>query len=213
MQNVCFRVKKNYLDTDICWARRGEFTCGQIERMHLHWHAFRDAVPACDDPENDVEIEMIFVADSFYLEDISQIQLLNAQTNEVIFDSVADHLLFYALYADEVVGFEVDLCVSRDFDYLIQVSDGFGLDGFQDGSLTVFVDGQEFAVVDSSDGRFGTISITIPGEQSSPVPAPTSQPTISNQPTETNCFPQRDSLRDCITDQSCAICKIMFEVS
>lgn len=202
----------NYLDTDLCWARRGEFTCGQIERMHLHWHLFRDAVPACDNPEDFMEIELIFVADSSYLEDISQILLRNIQTNEVIFDSVADHLLFYALYADEVVGFEADLCVSRNFDYRIEVSDGFGTDGFVDGSLTIFVDGQEFGVLDSSNGPFESFSFTVPGEQSSPVPAPTSRPSATSRPTtEQSCIVSRDLLRACITDQSCASCKIMIE--
>ena len=178
--------------------------------MHLHWNVFRDAVPACENPDLFMEIEMIFVADSLYLSDISQVRLLNIQTNEVIFDSVADHLLFYALYADEVVGFEVDLCVSREFDYLVEVSDGFGTDGFVDGSLTIFVDGQQFGVVDRSSGRFETLSFTIQGNQSSPFPAPTSQPTLTQQSTEASCNPPRDALLGCIS-QDCAICKINIE--
>ena len=177
----------NYLDDDLCYDRRGEFTCGQIERMHLHWELFRNAVTTCADPVNEVEIELVFVVDTYYVDDITQIVLVNDDTEQVLFDSVDDHLLAYALYSDEISTLEIDLCVPRNQNYAVGLVDINGSDGFADGSLSIYLDGVLFRTIDSSDGDFGNgrffdipasaTTYTPPAPTPRPTPIPSSRPT------------------------------------
>ena len=96
----------NYISDESCYEGKGEFTCGQIERMNLQWELYRDRVEKCD-AEIEIEIEIFIKFDKiwhiyenlFYLED---------EEGRVIFNSTRDHLACaVAKFQDALL---VDLC-------------------------------------------------------------------------------------------------------
>lgn len=176
----------NLLDQNSCWEERGEFTCQQIERMYRQWLLFRDPViTACEDPVQAAEIELVFVIDERYVEDQVTI-VLYAQNGDELFNSFSDHLAVFNNYPDMTV-FEVDLCVPRNEEYLLVVRDNVAGDGFTNGILNIYVEGQ---LGETLQGNFSeSLSTTIQFPErtytpsTSPSQAPSNAPTISSVPT------------------------------
>ena len=110
----------NYLDKNLCFELRGEFTCNQVERMFKEWLLFRDRVSSCEDPTTHGELELIFSVDEDYLRDIFDI-ILVTEDNQIIFDTYNDHLFSFAIFQD-VYTMEVDLCLPRDQLYQLYVT-------------------------------------------------------------------------------------------
>jgi hypothetical protein len=77
----------NYLDNEQCFEDRGEFTCGQRERMIMQWALYREQVDSCGSSEMEIEILIRFGdqysnENAFYLEDAN---------GYVIFNSTSDY--------------------------------------------------------------------------------------------------------------------------
>lgn len=164
----------NYVDNERCQEEQGEFTCGQISRMYRHWLLFRDLVNTCEDP-GDMQIEVVVEKDISYVEDT--LILLEDERGEVLFNSVADQLVAGAIFEQEA--FLFDLCVPREESYVLSVLDR-SRNGFQDGSVEVYVDR---GLVANVTGDFGLgVTVTIEARD---VPTPTS-PAVPPTGTPTN---------------------------
>lgn len=179
----------NYMNsqTDVCAEAKGEFTCQQVEYMYRQWLFFRDGVSSCDDPLNEVEIELVYTIGSDYLDDRHYV-VLKDSSGIVLFNTYADH---YWQYKEDqasgdvnVTAFQVDICVSRLVSHTVELIDPLGADGFAgNGSLSIYTDG---VLEKTLDGNFGQVSVyTIPPSPKtasptvSPTTAPSTEPVVS----------------------------------
>jgi len=96
----------NYVQDRSCMSEKGEFTCGQIERMYQQWILYRDRANGCDSDEMEIEVFILFekmfhaLDNSFFLQ--------NMDTKEKIFDSEVDFLDLEVLFGQDSM--LVDLC-------------------------------------------------------------------------------------------------------
>lgn len=81
----------NYLQDRSCMHEKGEFTCGQIERMYQQWILYRDHVKACE-ANDEMEIEVFILFDEKFHASVNSFYLQNAETKIRLFDSEQDFL-------------------------------------------------------------------------------------------------------------------------
>ena len=177
----------NILDDTLCWEQKGEFTCQQIERMYRHWRLFRDAVSSCQDPVQEAEIELLFSIDERYTED-GVVILLSTQDGEELFNSYSDHSVYYNEYPDMSI-MQVDLCVVRNEEYLLEVRDSLAGNGFTDGVLRIYLDG---VLNDTVQGNFTTpfnLTIQFPRRTYAPSRSPSLSPSTTPTITPPSAMP------------------------
>ena len=81
----------NYLKDRSCMEQKGEFTCGQIERMYQHWTLYRDQVQQCE-ANDEMEIEVFILFGKAFDASDNSFFLQNAETKKRLFDSEQDFL-------------------------------------------------------------------------------------------------------------------------
>lgn len=191
----------NYLNADNCYEKRGEFTCGQIERMHTHFQLFREQVITCSNPA-EMEIEVVILFDDNHLTDENRIYIED-ENGGTIYDSLRDqHYVLFQVDGEIVI----DHCLPRTKKYSVRITDESG-NGFDaGGKVEIFVDRvllgtatdgfQNSAVIDIDPAQLPTNAPTSQiVAQSTESPAPTPQPTstwspsVSQWPTTTTWSP------------------------
>ena len=180
-----------YISDHTCWAQQGEFTCGQKERMFAHWTLFRDHASACENPQDDMEIEVVIEMDGRHGTE-NRLVLEADDGSEVIYDSLVDHAYTLAIVDGPIL---LDHCLPRTKTYTFTAYDGFGTGG----RVQIYVDRTLIATIEGEVGyrqdvpiQSGTSAPTpsLVAEAStnptfSPVPslaAETSSPTLSSVP-------------------------------
>ena len=152
----------NYVDDDECFQLAGFFSCGQIERMYLHWVLFRDHVTSCAQGEMEIEIVMDF--DDRYSEDqffefYSQDE--NGDSDILYLDSRRDiDIDLFSLFGDRTM--LVDLCVPSNLNYTFYTTDERG-DGLRSGYFAIFKDGDLMETIEGNFGDSMELEITSEG--------------------------------------------------
>ena len=145
--------------------------------MYKQWILFRDPLPACGDPVQEGKIEFIFVIDERYAEDEITI-LLYTEDGDELFNSYSDHLFHYNDYPDMSV-LEVDLCVPRGGEYLAVVRDNLAGDGFTNGILYIYLDGELDETLQGNFGDSFNTTIQFPIRTYTPSKSPSASPTAT----------------------------------
>jgi hypothetical protein len=154
----------NYVSTGLCWQQEGDFTCGQISRMHLHWQLFREHVSTCDNPEDEVELEIIILVDDDFQAE-NMIRLRDSSTGQAIFNSYRD---FSSILSNRHDGKTIffDLCLPRNGTYFLGILDR-QQNGFSNGVVQVYRDRLLYARVEGNFGDAAVIEI-MPNAQNLP---------------------------------------------
>ena len=145
---LCFELCRA---ADECQVKAGEFTCGQIERMHKQWILYRDQTFTCPAGEMEIEFTLEFDSDHASQNSVTLIKDKGSPFEEVVFNSTVDH-------DDGVFQLQgvmvIDLCVPADSNYEWMIMDSLG-NGFSDANAEAVVY-QNGVLLDSVTGAFGT---------------------------------------------------------
>eukprot|EP00977_Amphora_coffeiformis_P015400 scaffold4510_cov183-Amphora_coffeaeformis.AAC.85 len=152
----------NYVDDHICWARQGEFTCGQKERMYAHWMLFREHASSCED-EDEMELELLVALDGFHKQENRII--LFSDEDGTLYDSFSDHPYSLQIVDGPIL---IDLCVPRIQSYTLTAQDTIG-NGFNwGGKVELYVDRVLAATIEGDFGSSTVIPIVPATSQPSP---------------------------------------------
>lgn len=105
----------NYLSDEICFIKKGEFTCGQIQRMYMQWYIYRDKVidHKCSNNEFEIEIFILFDKEWFPFENRFYLKNDDDDDSIIVFDSISDFTSIGLLtFQDSLL---VDLCGKYNF--------------------------------------------------------------------------------------------------
>ena len=131
--------------------------------MHRHWLLFREFVSTCENPEVEMEIEVLLLIDNDYETD-NLIRLQDLTTGDELFNSYDD---FYSIISNrrnpddehnKVITIFFDLCVPKNHTYMISITDRQS-DGFTNGLARVYRDRALFARVEGDFGDSVVIEI------------------------------------------------------
>jgi len=131
-----------YVSDEICLIDKGEFTCGQKERMYSQWLLYREHVAQCN--ENEIQVDLLITLDSSVHSDENSFFLFST-SGEALLDSNRDHEDSQTGIRQDIVA--IDLCVPAD-EYEFKYLDSFG-DGLGAGSIELLLDRTVYCLFDN----------------------------------------------------------------
>lgn len=159
--------------------------------MHRHWLLFREFVSTCENPDTEMEIEVVLLLDHDHGTD-NLIRVRDLITDEELFNSYADYTSILSnrrdpddIHQDASTIF-FDLCVPRNHTYIMSITDRKS-DGFTNGMAQIYRDRTLYArvegdfgdavVIEIHDGPSDGLPLIIsPPGVVDPVPSPVTSP-------------------------------------
>lgn len=171
----------NYVDDEQCFRNEGSFTCGQIERMYLHWKLYRESNESCRNSETEIAMllqltENFDVAqlddDTLVIEDLFRVPAwyLIDENLKVLYNSTEDYFPIHFLGFQDTVA--VDLCLPDQMSYIFLYEDDEESLFSQavNGRIEIYRDDKLVASNTGSLGRLWSADIPAPAPPPPPPP-------------------------------------------
>lgn len=139
-------------DDEECFRQEGSFTCGQIERMYMHWYLYRQYGELCTESEMEVTVSLRLNGNFLWGRSHAQLPTwtLVSHDNHVVFNSAKDHLPYFTFeFQDSIV---MDLCLPKHVAYEFRYEDFYQPNANPVGSIIVMQDG---VLLGHRDGNVG----------------------------------------------------------
>ena len=168
----------NLTEDEECFRNEGHFSCGQVERMYLHWMLYRQANERCSKYETEISMSLRLSRNFEYTGDdvVGYFKIptwyLFDENYKVIYNSTEDYAAFYTFeFQDTMVA---DLCLPKDLSYRFLYEDRYALGPPITGLIEILKDDN---VVARRVGNFGRyVNVHIPKETPKPAPHPKPYP-------------------------------------